>query len=68
LLPDVYDTSMTSHTKVCILITFVLIAFGSACMSQTFDRTSLSHYLCWFSAFTAGGGAAWIMSKFKAME
>jgi hypothetical protein len=59
---------MTSHTKVCFLITFALIAFGTMCSSQTVPRDSVAHYFYWLASFTAIGGAAFITSKFKAME
>ena len=58
-------THMSNATKITFIVIFVLLAFGAMCASQTFDRTSLSHYLCWIAAFGALGGFAFVVSKIK---
>jgi hypothetical protein len=48
---------MNKNTKLAILSILVLVAFIAMCVSQTFPRDSLSHYLCWIAAFLSGGYA-----------
>lgn len=59
---------MNPKLRIAFLVSFFLIAFGALCMSQTFARTSLPHYLCWISAFAAIGGACYVGRGFKVDE
>lgn len=48
-------------TIVAFIVLFALICFGSVCLSQTFDRTSMSHYLCLASAVLSLAAASrWV--------
>lgn len=54
--------------KILFLVLFVVLCFGSLCLSQTFDRTSLPHYLCLASTFLAFCGAGWFLYKLDGGE
>jgi hypothetical protein len=58
---DSYSPAPTiTHMKTAIafIAIFALICFGSVCLSQTFDRASMSHYLCLVSGLLSLAAAA----------
>jgi hypothetical protein len=46
-------------TAIAFIVIFALICIVSVGLSQTFDRTSASHYLCLLSGFLSLSGACW---------
>jgi hypothetical protein len=60
---------MTKDLKIVILFVLAIVAFAAMCMSQTFPRDSLSHYLCWIATFISGGyGVIFLFRHFNAKE
>ena len=59
---------MNKNTKVAILSILVLVAFTAMCLSQTFPRDSLSHYMCWIATFLSGGYAWFFLFRHFAKE
>jgi uncharacterized membrane protein YGL010W len=48
---------MTKDIKIIILFVLWIVAIAAMCVSQTFPRDSLSHYLCWIATFIGAGYA-----------
>jgi hypothetical protein len=52
-------------TIIFFIALFAVICFVSVCLSQTFDRTSMSHYLCLVSSLMSLSGASWWVFKLE---